>query len=92
MTRDMKVEKEPTSEQETVEKELIQFLGERFKTSVAADQDLFVSGLVSSLAAMELVVHLEGAYSVAVLGEDLRLENFRTAKSMAELVLRLKDR
>lgn len=41
--------------------------------------------------AMELVVHLEQRYGVAILGEDLKLDNFRTVERMTSLVLRLLD-
>ncbi len=76
---------------EIVEKELLDFLAERIKTTVELDQDLFASGLVSSMFAMQLVVHLEEAYDVAIVGGDLKLDNFRTVQSMTGLVLRLKD-
>lgn len=76
---------------EDVEKELLGFLADRVGTSVAADQDIFDSGLVTSMFAMELVVHLEQTYGIAVAGPDLRLDNFRTPRSMAALVTRLRD-
>ncbi|MYX57655.1 hypothetical protein GTZ89_18745 [Streptomyces sp. SID8382] len=38
---------------------------------------------------MEIVVHLEKTYGVSVRGKDLRLDNFRTVRSMATLVRRL---
>jgi len=75
---------------ETVEKELLAFLEERTKTSVQATEDLFASGLVSSMFAMELVVHLEQNYQVSIVGSDLKLDNFRTVETMTEMVLRLR--
>jgi methoxymalonate biosynthesis acyl carrier protein len=57
---------------------------------VAADVDLFGSGLVSSLFALQLVVHLEQAFGVEVAGPDLTLDNFRTVDAMTALVLRLR--
>jgi len=66
-----------------------QFLEERVKTTVAMQQDLFKSGLVSSMFAMELVVHLEDEYGIAIVGPDLKLDSFRTIEAMTELVLRL---
>jgi methoxymalonate biosynthesis acyl carrier protein len=67
------------------------FLRARTKALVPVDQDLFASGLVSSIFAMELVVHLEQTYSVAIVGADLKLDNFRTIKDMTVLVQRLRD-
>ncbi|MER7674741.1 acyl carrier protein [Kitasatospora sp. NPDC096128] len=75
---------------ETLQKEILGFLAERIKTEVQTDQDLFASGVVSSMFAMQLVVHLEDAYDIAIVGGDLKLDNFRTVVSMADLVLRLK--
>ncbi|MFF2077421.1 acyl carrier protein [Kitasatospora sp. NPDC058162] len=75
---------------ETLQKEILGFLTERIKTEVQTDQDLFASGVVSSMFAMQLVVHLEDAYDIAIVGGDLKLDNFRTVVGMADLVLRLK--
>ena len=63
----------------------------RFKAEVAPDQDLFASGLVSSMFAMQLVVHLEEDYDIAIIGPELKLDNFRTVQAMTGLVLRLRD-
>jgi methoxymalonate biosynthesis acyl carrier protein len=53
-------------------------------------QDLFETGVANSMFAMQLVVFLEQNYSVTVAGADLQLANFRTARSMAALVGRLR--
>lgn len=75
----------------TVRANLTSFLEQRTKAPVAPDLDLFGSGLVSSLFAMELIVHLENAFGVGVEGEDLTLENFRTVHAMTDLVVRLRE-
>lgn len=74
-----------------IEEALLSFLAERIKTTVDADQDLFKSGLVSSMFAMQLVVYLEERYEIAVIGSDLTLDNFRTVQAMTSLVLRLRN-
>jgi methoxymalonate biosynthesis acyl carrier protein len=76
---------------EAIEEALLGFLTERVKTEVEADQDLFASGLVSSMFAMQLVVHLEESYDIAIIGPELKLDNFRTVQAMTALVLRLRD-
>jgi len=76
---------------EAIQDGLLGFLADRIKTDVAVDQDLFSSGLVSSMFAMQLVVHLEESYDIAIIGPDLRLDNFRTVQAMTALVLRLRD-
>lgn len=86
----MTVEGETTAlTAETLHKELLDFLSERIQTTVEPDQDLFSSGMVSSMFAMQLVVHLEEAYDIAIVGGDLKLDNFRTVQTMTDLVLRL---
>jgi methoxymalonate biosynthesis acyl carrier protein len=74
-----------------IEDAMLRFLDERVKATVKPDQDLFKSGLVSSMFAMQLVVHLEETYDIAVVGSDLKLDNFRTVQAMTGLVLRLRD-
>jgi methoxymalonate biosynthesis acyl carrier protein len=74
---------------EAIEDALLAFLTERVKTAVEPDQDLFGAGLVSSMFAMQLVVHLEEAYDIAIVGPELKLDNFRTVQAMAALVRRL---
>jgi methoxymalonate biosynthesis acyl carrier protein len=76
---------------EGIEEALLSFLAERIKTTVAPDQDLFKTGLVSSMFAMQLVVHLEERYDIAIIGPDLTLDNFRTVQAMTSLVLRLRS-
>jgi methoxymalonate biosynthesis acyl carrier protein len=90
MTTDRTSELAPVTA-ETIADALLNFLTERIKTEVAQDQDLFKSGLVSSMFAMELVVHLEESYDIAIIGPELKLDNFRTVQAMTALVLRLRD-
>jgi methoxymalonate biosynthesis acyl carrier protein len=75
---------------EAIEEALLGFLAERVKTDVAPDQDLFAAGLASSMFAMQLVVHLEESYDIAIIGPELKLDNFRTVQAMTSLVLRLR--
>jgi methoxymalonate biosynthesis acyl carrier protein len=74
---------------ESAQANLLAFLERQTKRAVEADLDLFASGLVSSLFAMELVVHIESSFGVAIGGPDLKLDNFRTVNAMTVLILRL---
>lgn len=74
-----------------IEEALLRFLEEKTKGTPKPDQDLFASGLVSSMFAMELVVFLEKSYGVMIIGGDLKLDNFRTVQAMTRLVLRLRE-
>ncbi|WP_047869041.1 acyl carrier protein [Nocardiopsis sp. RV163] len=73
-----------------IEADLITFLEGRTRASWDEDVDLFATGGLSSMFAMELVVHLEQAHGVSIRGGDLKLDNFRTVRTMAALVRRLK--
>ncbi|WKU05662.1 acyl carrier protein [Micromonospora sp. HUAS LYJ1] len=75
---------------DTLAPELARFLTARTGRSWPPDTDLFATGGLSSLFAMELVVHLEQTYGVTVRGADLRLDNFRTLRRMVALVDRLR--
>ncbi|MFB7269759.1 phosphopantetheine-binding protein [Streptomyces sp. NPDC056244] len=83
----------PTGQAETaqsIRENLTGFLQGRTRTDVAPDVDLFATGLVTSLFAMELLVHVERTFVVQVAGPDLTLDNFRSVNRMTELVLRLR--
>lgn len=73
-----------------IEKALLAFLAGHITATVELDQDLFGTGLVTSMFAMQLVVHLEEAYDIAIVGPELNIDNFRTVRRMTDLVLRLR--
>ena len=73
-----------------IEDEITGFVAEKTRTGPEVDQDLFASGLATSMFAMQLVVFLEQTYAVSVAGSDLQLTNFRTVRSVAALVSRLR--
>jgi methoxymalonate biosynthesis acyl carrier protein len=75
---------------EAIRTNLAEFVEKQTKQPVTTDLDLFGSGLVSSLFALQLVVHVETAFSIEVQGPDLRLDNFRTIDAITDLVLRLR--
>jgi methoxymalonate biosynthesis acyl carrier protein len=68
---------------------LLGFIQGRTKLDWTPDQDLFASGAVTSLFAMELVMFVEQTFGVTVAGPDLTLDNFRTVGAMTALVTRL---
>jgi methoxymalonate biosynthesis acyl carrier protein len=74
---------------DTVVDVLLRFLARRTARTYAPDEDLFATGGISSLFALELVLYLEQEFDVEVTGSDLRLDNFRTVTAMAVLVRRL---
>ena len=76
---------------ESVHKTLTTFLEARTRTVWEPEADLFESGAVTSLFAMELVVHIEQTFGVTIEGDDLQLDNFRTIAAMSGMVSRLKS-
>jgi methoxymalonate biosynthesis acyl carrier protein len=79
------------AEAHEIQSAVLQFLKEKTLATPATDQDLFASGVVSSMFAMEMVVFLEQSYQVTIIGGDLKIDNFRTVDAMTDLVLRLRD-
>lgn len=75
---------------EAIRANLADFVAKQTKQTVTTGLDLFGSGLVSSLFALQLVVHVETTFGVAVQGPDLKLDNFRTIDRITDLVLRLR--
>jgi D-alanine--poly(phosphoribitol) ligase subunit 2 len=50
------------------------------------DADLFESGIMDSLAFVELLLRIEQEFGVSVSVDDLELDNFRTIERMAAFV------
>jgi methoxymalonate biosynthesis acyl carrier protein len=70
--------------------QILSFIRSRFpQVEIGETEDIFQIGFVNSLFAMELVMFVEKTFSVTVPNEELRIDNFRTATSMAQLVDRL---
>ncbi|MEU6925575.1 MULTISPECIES: phosphopantetheine-binding protein [unclassified Streptomyces] len=57
---------------------------------VEDDEDLFASGLVNSLFAVQLVMWVERTYGLRASGEDLDFANFRSIDAIAGFVARKK--
>lgn len=52
------------------------------------DDDIFATGMVNSLFAMELITFVESTFNIAVETEDLELANFSTVDALTALVER----
>jgi methoxymalonate biosynthesis acyl carrier protein len=52
------------------------------------DEELFSSGLVTSLFAMQLIQHIEREYPIFVEGEDMSVQTFRSVDAVSDYVLR----
>lgn len=51
-------------------------------------EDIFASGFVNSMFAMQLVQFVETTFGVAVENEDLEIDNFRSVDAITALVER----
>ncbi|MEV4874886.1 phosphopantetheine-binding protein [Streptomyces cyaneofuscatus] len=66
------------------------FLARRFPDeTVADDQDIFVTGLATSLFTMELVRFVERTFGFEVPDRELNMSSFRSIDAMADLVVRM---
>lgn len=57
-------------------------------TTLEDDQDMFETGYVNSMFALQLVQFVEGEFGVTVDSDDLELDNFRTVSAIAAFVER----
>jgi acyl carrier protein len=63
------------------------FLSKYIRASDFADsQNIFASGYVNSLFAMQLVLHVEGAFGITVENEDMDIANFSSVDALARFV------
>jgi len=65
------------------------FLGKFIQSNhLEDDKDLFASGLLNSLFAMQLVLFVEKEFGIKVENEDLDLKNFNSLNAIAGFVQR----
>ena len=70
--------------------QILGFIRSRFpQVEIGETEDIFQIGFVNSLFAMELVMFVEKTFGITIPNEELRIDNFRTADTMASLVARL---
>ena len=55
---------------------------------LADDDDLFASGIVNSLFAVQLVTFIEKRFALEVQAEDLEMRNFRSLNAATDFVRR----
>lgn len=63
------------------------FLAQHFGNRELRDQDdIFASGFINSLFAMQIILFLEKEFAITIASEDLELANFRTIEAITLLV------
>ena len=75
---------------ESAKEQIISFIKGRYpQAEISESEDIFQLGFINSLFAMELVMFVEKSFGVTIPNDELRIDNFRTANSMSDLVDRL---
>lgn len=63
------------------------FLSPYFRGRELADgEDIYATGVINSLLAMQLVMFVEKEFGLSVEDEDLDIDNFRTVDAIASFV------
>ncbi|MBT4503450.1 MAG: acyl carrier protein [Gemmatimonadetes bacterium] len=72
---------------ETIKEKIIDHLAQSVADAdIPDDQDIFASGLVNSLFAMQLVLFIEKEFQFKVEDEDLDINNFNTIAAMVGFI------
>ena len=75
--------------EDEIRQRLRAFLGRFFRGhDLRDDEDLFATGYVNSMFAMQLVQFVESTFGVVIESEDLEIDNFRSIDAITALVLR----
>lgn len=76
-----------TSSEMAVRSRVRDFLSEAVGQDTLDDEtDIFETGVVTSLFAMELVLYVESAFGITVENDDIDLENFSSIQNVANFV------
>jgi methoxymalonate biosynthesis acyl carrier protein len=73
----------------TIERELIDFLKQKYAVEVDENAPLIDSGLIDSLVLLEVVNHVEKQTGARVPDDQVTHDNFETVSAIAALVRRL---
>jgi acyl carrier protein len=72
-----------------VHQQLTELFAKKLSLEVSSvDTDLVGTGLLDSLALVELLAQLEETFGVSISSDDLEIENFRSIDSIAGFVAR----
>jgi acyl carrier protein len=74
---------------ETIMAKIREFLGQFISdTDIDPNLNLFESGLVTSLFAMQLLLFVEQEFGIQVTNDDLDVKNFRSLNAVTDFVVR----
>jgi acyl carrier protein len=70
-----------------IENRLIGYFKEKADTVVDSDTPLLDEKVIDSMGVIDLVAFLEATYKVEFTDDDLTVDNFKTIRSISELIL-----
>jgi acyl carrier protein len=75
--------------EEQISQQVREFVSRFVKGHELGDEDdIFATGYVNSMFAMQLVQFVESTFGITVESDDLEIDNFRSIGAIAALVLR----
>ena len=82
------IKKDFEVDKKTVMSKISEFLSQFIsETDIDPDVNLFESGLVNSLFAMQLLLYVEQEFGLQVTNEDLDIKNFRSLNALTNFVM-----
>jgi len=80
------------SERERIQRVLIALFAEKLSVHVPSEMtDLFESGILDSQKFVELLLHIEDHFKIAISVEDFETDNFRCVGKIAGMIWRRKN-
>ncbi|MDV3347335.1 acyl carrier protein [Leptolyngbyaceae cyanobacterium CCMR0082] len=70
-----------------IKEKIYSFLSGHFSDyQLKEDEDIFATGFINSMFAMQLVLFIEKEFQLTIRDEELDFENFRTVNAMTRLI------
>ncbi|HEU4889473.1 MAG TPA: phosphopantetheine-binding protein [Thermoanaerobaculia bacterium] len=73
---------------EQIATQVREFITRFVRTHLGDDDDIFATGFVNSMFAMQLVSFVEMTFGIEIESDDLDIENFRSVNAICRLVER----
>lgn len=75
----------------SIREQIVQFISTEFSdgpapASIGPEDDLIKQGIVDSMGVLQIVGFIEETYGASVVDDDIKVENFRSVTSIADLI------
>ena len=75
-----------------IKEDIAEFLKRASKhNEIVSESDIFESGYVNSLFAMQIVMFLQKEFEIVISDSDLKIDNFRNLNAIVDLVRRKRN-